>query len=82
MADEPKKERYEFFVDAKKYFDQRENITGADIKTIAGIDPTYQVFEEEEGDRPDKAISDQETVTLKGKIRHFYAVPPATFGYK
>jgi len=72
--------QYHFFVDAKRYETQEASLTGAEIKKIAGLPPTYQVFEEEEGDTPDKPISDAEAVRLDGKIKHFYAVPPATFG--
>lgn len=75
-----KKAEYELFVDAKKYQTLSESLTGAEIKALAGITPTYQLYEEEEGDTPDKPISDAEAVNLRGRIKHFYAVPPATFG--
>ena len=74
---------YHFFVDAKRYETEKSSLTGAEIKAIAGVTPTYQLFLEEEGDTPDKPIADSEAVVLKegGEgIRHFYAVPPATFG--
>lgn len=72
---------YHFFVDRKKYESQKESITGQEIKAIADVPPTYQLFLEEEGDTPDKPIADSEGVNLAGKgERHFFAVPPATFG--
>jgi hypothetical protein len=73
---------HHFFVDAKSYETDKSSLMGSDIKAIAGVTPTYQLFLEEEGDRPDKPISDGETVVLKEgeETRHFYAVPPATFG--
>lgn len=74
--------KYEFFVDAKHYETDQESLTGAQIKAIAGVQATYQLFEEEHGDNPDKAISDAEAVKLTGGAKHFYAVPPATFGLK
>ena len=77
--DKPKP--YHFFVDAKRYEYDHVSITGADIKRIADVTPTYQLFLEEEGDTPDRAISDAEAINLEGKTKHFYAVPPATFGY-
>ena len=82
LEGEQREERKEFpfYVDAKRYQTDKESLNGADIKRIAGIDPTYQLFEEEEGDKPDKAISDTEAVPMSGKVKHFYAVPPATFG--
>jgi len=76
------KKRYHFFVDAKRYETDKSSLTGIEIKTIASVTPTYQLFLEEEGDTPDKPIADSETVPLKEgeDTRHFYAVPPATFG--
>jgi hypothetical protein len=73
---------HHFYVDAKRYETPKPSLTGAEIKAIAGIAATYQLFLEEEGDRPDKAIADGEFVELHSGERtcHFYAVPPATFG--
>jgi hypothetical protein len=80
MSEHPKE--HHFFVDAKRYETDKPSLTGAEIKAIAGVTPTYQLFLEEEGDKPDRAISDGESVELKSgeDTRHFYAVPPATFG--
>ena len=78
MNEHPK--QFHFFVDAKKYETEHETLTGDAIKKIADVPPTYQLFEEEEGDTPDRPIPDSEGVNLSGKIKHFYAVPPATFG--
>jgi hypothetical protein len=80
MSEHPKE--HNFYVDAKRYETDKSSLTGAEIKAIAGVTLTYQLFLEEEGDRPDRAISDGEAVDFKGgeKTRHFYAVPPATFG--
>lgn len=75
-----KAKQYHFFVDAKKYETDQVLLSGADIKRIAGVTATYQLYLEEEGDNPDRAISDGENVTLTDKDKHFYAVPPATFG--
>ena len=76
------KKQYHFFVDAKRYETEKSSLTGAEIKAIAAVTATNQLFLEEEGERPDKPIADSETVVLKeGEgTRHFYAVPPATFG--
>jgi hypothetical protein len=80
MTEHPK--IYHFFVDAKRYETDQHSLTGAQIKAIAGVQPNYQLYLEEEGDRPDKAIADGESVEMKEgeHTRHFYAVPPATFG--
>jgi Multiubiquitin len=69
-----------FFVDAKRYETAKTALTGAEIKAIAGVSPNYQLFLEEEGDKPDKAIADGEAVNLTERVKHFFAVPPATFG--
>lgn len=74
------KKPFKFFVDAKEYSTDQEHLTGAAIKAIANVPAAYQLFLEEEGDTPDKAIADNETVTLQGREKHFFAVPPATFG--
>jgi hypothetical protein len=73
---------YHFYVDAKRHETDQSTLTGAQIKAIAAVTPTYQLYLEEEGDRPDRAISDSEAVEMKKgeHTRHFYAVPPATFG--
>jgi hypothetical protein len=83
---EDKKEHqkeHHFFVDGKRFATEKASLTGADIKAIAQISANYQLFEEEEGDKPDRAISDGESIYLGGeKVFHFFAVPPATFGIK
>lgn len=79
---EPERKHHEnlFFVDAKPYETDQTALTGAQIKAKAGVPAQYQLFLEEEGDRPDRAISDGESVNLQGEPKHFFAVPPATFG--
>jgi hypothetical protein len=78
MAEQTK--NHPFFVDGKRYETDKKYLTGVEIKARAQVDPTYQLFEEEEGDTPDRAISDSESVDMEGKEKHFFAVPPATFG--
>jgi len=78
MSDQRKE--YQFFVDAKRYTTSNSSLTGAEIKQLAGITASYQLFLEEEGDKPDLQISDGEAVNLEGETKHFFAVPPATFG--
>jgi hypothetical protein len=77
---EPKRPPYEFFVDGKRYESENAHVSGLEIKTKASVQGNYQLFLEEEGDTPDRAISDGETVDLEGRVKHFFAVPPATFG--
>jgi hypothetical protein len=82
MNEPEKPHEHRFFVDAKPYETDKPSLTGTEIKAKANVAAAYQLFEEEEGDRPDKAISDGESVRLEGRPKHFFAVPPATFGAK
>ncbi len=80
MSEHDKPKQYHFFVDATKYETDSTALTGAQIKQIASVDPTYQLFLEEGGDKPDKPVSDSESINLDHGTKHFFAVPPATFG--
>ena len=81
MTDEDHKQQFTLFIDGQVRHTDQESVTGAYIKQLGNIPAAYQLFLEEEGDTPDRAISDQEGITLThGKPKHFFAVPPATFG--
>jgi hypothetical protein len=71
---------HHFFVDARRYDTDKPSMTGAAIKAEAAVAANYQLFLEEEGDHPDRAIADGEAVEISGRVKHFFAVPPATFG--
>lgn len=74
------RKRFEFFVDAKPYSSEESSVTGQTIKEIAGVPAGNQLFLEMPGPEPDKQISDGEAVDLSGPAKHFFVVPPATFG--
>jgi len=74
-----KKHEFTIFIDAAKYVVNKTSMTGADIKALAHIDAQYQLYQEEQGDRPDKPIPDTEAVPIRNDM-HFYAIPPATMG--
>ncbi len=76
----PEKDKFIFFIDGKEIVTEHSSILGRDIKVQARIPGEYQLFLEVEGDQPDQSIPDDETVSLSGPTKHFYAVPPATFG--
>jgi hypothetical protein len=78
--EEKKAQEFHFFVDAKKYETAKSSLTGAEIKQIASVEPTYQLFLEGEDNEADKPISDLQGIAISGGTKHFYAVPPATFG--
>lgn len=70
-----------FFVDGKKIETDQTAVTGSQIKVLAQVDPAYQLFLEEKGNDPDRAVSDADNFDVSKKPPlHFYAVPPATFG--
>jgi hypothetical protein len=72
---------YHFFVDNKKFETDRVSLTAMEIKAVAGVPANYQLFLEEQGDAADQALSDSQGVDLQNPPKHFYAVPPATFGH-
>ena len=77
---DPKLDKYIFFVDGKEIVTEHSSLNGQEIKALARISGEYQLFLEEEGEKPDRAISDSHSVALGKPTKHFYAVPPATFG--
>ena len=77
---EPDQDKYIFFIDGKEIVTEHSSLTGQEIKAMARIPGEYQLFLEKEGDEPDQAISDDDAVDLSKPNKHFYAVPPATFG--
>ena len=74
-----KKHEFTIFIDAQRYVVDKTSMTGAEIKALAHIDAQYQLYLEEQGDRPDKPITDNEAVAIRNDM-HFYAIPPATMG--
>ncbi len=76
--------KYHYFVDTTKYETESPSLTGAQIKAkIENFNPAYQLFLENPGDDPDSLVSDSESISLDPHghgVRHFYTVPPATFG--
>ncbi|MHB8217089.1 MAG: multiubiquitin domain-containing protein [Candidatus Sulfotelmatobacter sp.] len=78
-TDQQKKHELTIFIDAVKYIVDKTSMTGAQIKALAHIDALYQLYLEEQGDRPDKLIPDTDSVAIHNEM-HFYAIPPATMG--
>ena len=74
-----KKPELFIFIDAVKYPVTKTSMTGAEIKALARIDAQYQLYLEEQGDRPDKPITDAGALSIRNDM-HFYAIPPATMG--
>jgi len=81
MSNDPTATRvHKFFVDAQQFETTETALSGLQIKEKASVTLTYQLFLEEEGDTPDRAIADTEYISMEGKEKHFFAVPPAVFG--
>jgi hypothetical protein len=81
-ADKAKPDRppFKFTVDTKKLESPVAVLSGAQIKAMAEVDPTFGLFLER-GHDPDKQIGDNEKVDLSHPGReHFFTAPPATFG--
>jgi len=76
------KEKYFYFVDSIKYESDEEHTTGALIKSkLPEAKRGYALFEEGQGDDPDKQILDSTSITLdRHKHKKFYTVPSATAG--
>lgn len=74
---------YFFFFGTEKITTEHATLTGAQIKAlIPGFDQTHALVLEGHGDDHDNTIEDNTTVNLNehGRPKHFYSVPPATFG--
>lgn len=71
--------KFSINIDGVHYEVERESITGAELKAVAGKDQQYQLFLEGHGHDADKLLGDTEAISLKNGM-HFYTVPPATFG--
>ena len=74
--------KFKFKVNDKEFEVATPTITGAQIRLLAEIPPTYQLFLEVPGDKKeDRLIGDGDSVNLaEPGIEKLYTVPPATFG--
>lgn len=73
--------KFKFSVDGRQFETDQPLLTGAQAKALASIDPSFGLFLESHGNRPDRQIGDNEAIDLSEPGREqFYTVPPATFG--
>jgi multiubiquitin len=72
---------YRFIVDDNHLESSQPTLTGAQLRTIARIEPSLQLFEEVHGHGADRQINDDTLVTLRedGETR-FYTMPSAKMG--
>jgi hypothetical protein len=73
--------KFKFIVDQQHFETVESRLTGAQIKVVAHVDPSVQLFLEEPGPGSDQLINDDTTVELKehGETR-FYTMPRANMG--
>ena len=73
---------YRLFVDGKPYEWSQQYITGAQLRTLAHIEPNVGIFLEEHAhDKPDRQITDTSSINLaEPGVEKFYTIPPATMG--
>lgn len=72
---------FKFGVDGKPLQSEQPELTGAQIKALAQVDPSFGLFLEGRGNQADQQIADGQLVDLREPGReHFYTAPGATFG--
>lgn len=76
-----KDHKYIYFVDSDKFESSEANTTGALIKVkLPDSKRGYALYLEGHGNDPDTLINDDTSVSLENGSKHFYTVPPASFG--
>ena len=68
---------YEIFINEKRFITTAEKLTGNQIKELAQIPDTYELFEAVKGQN--QPIGPDQVVEIKSG-EHFRAIPPGTFG--
>jgi hypothetical protein len=68
---------YEIFVNNKRFTTSSEQLTGDQIKSLAGVPADYELFLVH-GNDSDPIGPSQEVVIKNGE--HFRAIPPGTLG--
>ncbi len=78
---EDKEHKFIYFVDGDKFEANEANTTGALIKVkLSEAKRGYALYLEGHGNDPDTLINDDTSVSLEKGSKHFYTVPPASFG--
>ena len=66
--------KWSIHIDKKQYFAEKNPITGAELKTLAGITGEFDLFKVVPGQGDDIKVADAEQVELKDGD-HFYSAP-------
>jgi len=69
----------QIFVNRDAFKAPKEEMTGFELKQLAGIPGGNKLFREEPGSHPDIPIGDETVVTLKNGDK-FYDLPPGVVG--
>jgi hypothetical protein len=73
--------KYILQVDGHEFRTDHAQLTGAQIKALASIDPSYGLFREGHGHGSNEQITDAQIVDLSHPHDNkFFSAPPATFG--
>ena len=67
-------EKWSIHIDKKQYFAEKNPITGAELKALAGITGDFDIFKVVPGQGDDTKVGDAEAVEIKNGD-HFYSVP-------
>lgn len=67
-------EKWSIHIDKKQYFAEKNPITGAELKAMAGITGDFDIFKVVPGPGDDIKVGDTEAVEIKNGD-HFYSVP-------
>ena len=72
---------YPFQVDGRAFVSDSSTLTGAQIKSLAGIDPAVGLFLEGRGAAADTPVGDADVIDLSAPGHEsFYSMPGATYG--
>ena len=74
-----KAKKFNIFINDRKYVVDEDEMTGAQLKALAGIAPTNQLFRESHGNDYYLPVRDDEEVELKSGMK-FYDVPVGNLG--
>jgi multiubiquitin len=77
MAEDPREREFTIFVNNQPFKTDKRELTGAQIKALAGVPADYELFEVQ-GDKTVSIGNNQEVHIHEGM--HFRAIPSGTFG--
>lgn len=67
-------EKVSIIIDKKQFFAEKNPITGAELKALAGIQPGYDLFKKIPGQADDVKVAEQIAIEIKNGD-HFYSAP-------